>query len=332
MSGSGRARVVVAAVVLALAGGSGAAQGHDVSHDTTATGERAFRSFEEPLLGAEHAREHAVLRGLARAAAARERRQRAWLRSLPPARRKRVVAREARAARGHDRREAAIARAEADPPAEVGEWTGEPIDMSVMGINAAVLPTGKVLFWAYPTNPNPVYNPDYRAGGIGGAPNNSLSAVWDPGTGRSRVIAPPVNPDTGQRTNIWCSGISFLPDGRVLAVGGNLGYTPDWRGLQRAYVFDPWKESWSEVGSMRHGRWYPTQRLLPDGRTLIMQGYDETGTQTYNRDVEVFDPATGAMSLIGELGAPGAPPVGGVLPAPVRDAHGPRAGRRARSA
>ena len=106
------------------------------------------------------------------------------------------------------------------------------------------------------------------------------------------MIPPPVNPDTGERTNIWCSGISFLADGRVLAMGGNLGYTPDWRGLQRAYVFDPWTETWTEVGRMRYGRWYPTQTLLPDGRTLVMQGYDETGSRSYNRDVEVFDAAT----------------------------------------
>jgi hypothetical protein len=206
-----------------------------------------------------------------------------------------VQARERATAREHTVAVHAAAALAGDP-ADVGRWTTGPTPIPVMGINAAMLPTGKVLFWAYPKNPNPMYN-----GGDTNAPNNSLSAVWDPSTGETKVILPPLNPQTNERTNLWCSGISLLPNGEVLATGGNLGYTPDWKGLQRAYIFNPWTETWREVGQMQHGRWYPSQVLLSDGRTLVLQGYDETGTQTYNDDVEVFDPATGQFTLVGEF-------------------------------
>ena len=49
---------------------------------------------------------------------------------------------------------------------------------------------------------------------------------------------------------------------------------------------------------MRHGRWYPTQVLQPDGRTLIMSGLDESGQPRrghdtpLNKDVEVFTPSS----------------------------------------
>jgi galactose oxidase-like protein/glyoxal oxidase-like protein len=289
------------ATLLVVVGTAGA---HDTGTLLSAPQERKLERVERQTLGPEHAAEHAELRRLA---AKRVR----WLRSLSPAARRRVKARERAKARAHSVAVHAAAALAGDP-ADVGRWTTGPTAIPVMGINAAVLPTGKVLFWAYPENPNPIYNPDFPD--IGDAPNNSLSAVWDPRTGQTKVIPPPINPDTGERTNLWCSGISFLANGEVLATGGNLGYTPDWKGLQRAYIFNPWTEKWREVGQMRHGRWYPSQVLLADGRTLVLQGYDETGTQTYNDEVEVFDPATGQFTLVGELNEAGTPPRGNLYP------------------
>jgi hypothetical protein len=292
---------------------SGAAAHGGVVGHLSAAQEKKLESYERQALGPEHAAEHAELRRLAAKAEAAAAKHRAWLRDLAPAARRHAKAQERSAAVARVTRVHAEA-ARVGARGTVGRWTTGPTRIPVMGINAATLPTGKVLFWAYPVNPNPAYNPDYVPGGIGSAPNNSLSAVWDPRTGRTKVIPPPINPDTGERTNIWCSGISFLADGRILATGGNLGYTPDWRGSQRAYIFDPRKEKWTEVGSMHGGRWYPSQVLLADGRTLVLQGYDQTGTQTYNANVDVFNPATGQFTLVGQLGQPGTPPIGQYYP------------------
>ena len=84
---------------------------------------------------------------------------------------------------------------------------------------------------------------------------------------------------------LFCSGQSLLADGQLFVAGGNLGNpasisaarTPNWRGLDRAYTFDPWSLTWREQPRPRHGRWYPSQVELADGRIAILAGYDEDG-------------------------------------------------------
>ena len=41
---------------------------------------------------------------------------------------------------------------------------------------------------------------------------------------------------------------------------------------------------------MRHGRWYPTQVLLADGRTVVMDGLDERGEPHVNPQIESYTP------------------------------------------
>ena len=181
-----------------------------------------------------------------------------------------------------------------------------------------------------------------------GAPDNEARAwLWDPSKPLGdptalREVNPPIDPDTGKPVNIWCAGQSLLADGQVLVTGGNLAYEAsgqgNWRGLNRIYTFDPWSEQWTEQPRMAHGRWYPTQTLLPDGRTLITSGRDETGnaSNAMNLDIELFNPPAtrggqGTLTKVGQYGSA----LGGIagqadlLPALVRDAerqhpqHGP---------
>ena len=49
------------------------------------------------------------------------------------------------------------------------------------------------------------------------------------------------------------------------------------KGLDLLFLFDPWTERWSIAGRMRHGRWYPSQVELADGRIAILAGLDESG-------------------------------------------------------
>jgi hypothetical protein len=115
-----------------------------------------------------------------------------------------------------------------------------------------------------------------------------------------------------------------LADGSVLVTGGNLAdatATSDWKGLSTVFVFDPFNETWTAQPTMRHGRWYPSQLLMGDGRTLIMSGLDETGalSKNSNADLELFTPAAtaagqGTVSVIGGRGATGEPPDGGLYP------------------
>lgn len=268
------------AVVLAVAGLAGALAAGAAAHGERRPGltEREMRAWETRVLGPRHAAEHAALRRL-----------------------KRRPGERARAARTRRARPAAPV-----DPAIGGRWNGR-FDIPVMGINAALLPTGKVLWYAYPSEPD-------------SAPrrNEAWAALWDPskGTGPEALkrVDPPIDPATGKSANIWCSGTSLLADGRVLVTGGNLRYveTPQYNqyaGLNQVYTFNPYNETWTRQPDMAHGRWYPSQLLMPDGRTLILQGLDESSTGEKNRDVEVFTPSpnldgVGTIANLGELPLP----------------------------
>ena len=149
-----------------------------------------------------------------------------------------------------------------------------PFTIPVMGIHTAMLPTGKVMFFSYPRR---LLNPQ----------NNSGHAwLWDPATNDFKSVPPPLwrDPadDVMKPANIWCAGQSFLADGQLLVTGGNLAYdssTSDFKGLNKIYTFNPWSETWTEQPDMREGRWYPSQVLMPDGRTMIMAGLDSSGPQ-----------------------------------------------------
>ena len=178
---------------------------------------------------------------------------------------------------GRERRFARARAAAPGPRRLVGRW-GHPFNISWnyrgYAIHAALLHTGKVLFWGYPFHED---SPRFRG-------NESYAWLWDPAEGlRRRAFEDVTIRDRdGSSVSIYCSGMSFLPDGRLLIVGGNKiwpGEDPDdaytdYAGLDRAFLFDPLTESWTEVprpdGS--EGRWYPSQVLLPDGRTLVISG------------------------------------------------------------
>jgi hypothetical protein len=134
-------------------------------------------------------------------------------------------------------------------------------------------------------------------------------------------VDPPTDPATGNAANIWCAGNALLPDGRVVVTGGNLAYatgTTNYKGLNKVYTFNPWSEKWVEQPHMAHGRWYPSQVLMPNGEMLIMSGFDENGVS--NKDVEIFRPdpnldgSGGTVRKIGRRGGANEPPDGGLYP------------------
>ena len=176
------------------------------------------------------------------------------------------------------------------PPTVVGSWT-PPFALPILGIHTVLLPTGKVMLFSYPNGDK--------------SHNTTQAWLWNPSTGATKRVDPPLwlDPADGELkpANIWCSGQTLLADGRVLVAGGNLAYSQDrvypydFKGLNKVYTFNPFNETWTEQPEMRHGRWYPTTTLLPNGSALILDGLDETGDNpnNLNPDVEVFNPTLG---------------------------------------
>lgn len=132
-----------------------------------------------------------------------------------------------------------------EPQATSGEWTA-PIDWPVVAAHLNLLPSGLVLFWARVGDP----------------------WTWDPATGELATLPVP--------TNVFCSGHTFLPDGRLLVAGGHI---TDKRGLPDANLFDAVTGTWTAIAPMAKGRWYPTSTTLANGEVITVAGDDQDGVE-----------------------------------------------------
>ena len=128
--------------------------------------------------------------------------------------------------------------------ATMGKWTA-PFPWPIIGLHVHLLRTGKVLTW-----------------GKFGQPY-----VWDPST---KVFTAVPSPDW-----IFCSGHTFLSDGRLLVNGGHIS---DDHGIADANLFDPGTLTWSSRPAMAKGRWYPTTTTLGNGEAVTIAGRDQSGT------------------------------------------------------
>ncbi|WP_416670615.1 galactose oxidase-like domain-containing protein [Egbenema bharatensis] len=174
-----------------------------------------------------------------------------------------------------------------------GEWqVPYSLEFGTVGVHAALLHTGNVLFLGYE---DIVEN------------ENSTVSILNPTTGKQVNVLP--NP----QRNKFCCGHAFLSDGRLVLASGNVGETS----AKSLHTFTPNGDSgtWTDFGAMSGGiRWYPTCTTLPDGRVLILAGtaqvfttiHQTTCSQDFaspgvprqvNKSYEIFDGATKAPSI-----------------------------------
>ena len=149
----------------------------------------------------------------------------------------------------------------------IGQWSA-PSSWPDVAIHLHVLPNGNVLTWADDDHP------DYPWSGTRG-PDKTKAYVWDIGTS----INPHFEPINNESTNLFCSGHAFLPDGRLLIMGGHEGQ--DGFGSTDANFFDYRVQtygSWSKASSMASGRWYPSAVSLANGEVLTVSGSDDGTT------------------------------------------------------
>lgn len=168
-------------------------------------------------------------------------------------------------------------------PDKYGVWTTLPASMPINPVHVAMLHNGKVLIVS--GSGNVAGNSNYQAG------------IFDPATGL--VTIQPILWD------MFCNGMSILPDGRPLIVGGTLQYDP-FHGETRTAVYDPATNSFTNVQPMAVGRWYPTTTVLGDGRVMAFSGLDVNGSTT--RAVEFFTAGT-TPTWSSPVNAPWTPPL-----------------------
>jgi Domain of unknown function (DUF1929) len=181
-------------------------------------------------------------------------------------------------------------------PARDGQWELLKFHSGVLAVHAAMLPNGKVLFFAGSGSSSVRFAaPDF--GNM--AKQIYTSVVWDPlAAAPNNFSHPPTLEAADHRPfDFFCGGDTFLADGRVLSAGGTVGYNP-FRGRNDATVFDQATERWSFVASMTHGRWYPSLIALGDGRVLAATGLTEAFDNPHNQTLEIYSPAANRWQLL----------------------------------
>jgi hypothetical protein len=182
-------------------------------------------------------------------------------------------------------------------PATISVWVEKPdglwvllpeeFNLDMVPIHAALVHTGKVLFFSGDEDPQRLNDID-----------RAKTHLWNPETNTFEEI------QWGHPRNMFCGGQCHLPDGRVLVAGGQA-----FPGLGRGadhdiHTFDPNTETWSRHGDMLRARWYPTCVSLPDGRVLIVSGYSagvkpnpiaELSGQPVNEEWDRFDPSNNTL-------------------------------------
>ncbi|KAK3317950.1 hypothetical protein B0H66DRAFT_515932 [Apodospora peruviana] len=184
----------------------------------------------------------------------------------------------------------------------VGHWS-DPIELSNVAVHVSLLPTGKVLYWGRRADPKgPINQASLDE-------HFTRAFVWDPQTGTSTPTANEPLDMNGNPVNLFCAGHCFLPDGKLLIVGGHL---TDGKGITHACTYDAATNTFTPKAPMNGGRWYPSALPLPDGRVIVMSGALESYTpnnisQIWSSDTsrpnpwtEVADPraeGAGVLSL-----------------------------------
>lgn len=146
------------------------------------------------------------------------------------------------------------------PVASTGQWAA-PITWPVLAIHTSLLPNGNVLTWGRSDRQPVIWTPPATFGGSG-----------------AFVSAP-------ETSDLFCSGHTFLPDGRLLVAGGHSGTNS--LGIRNSAIFDFATNSFTAGPLMQNGRWYPTNTELASGEVVTMSGGDTA--QQRNLIPEVYE-------------------------------------------
>jgi len=196
----------------------------------------------------------------------------------------------------------------------------------------AVLPGGRVLYWDALEGTENIENG--TAAEYGKASINDQTRILDLTADGPRWIRPSplrggANPNgydteplvpgghSTERYNdgaLFCSDLTILADGSVMAVGGTAYYNDpgadgvpygaaELEGIRNTRIFDPRTDTWKQGANTRYGRWYPTMVTLGNGDIFLASGVKKlikplyrSSPQDSGRNVvqtETYDAGTG---------------------------------------
>jgi hypothetical protein len=179
-------------------------------------------------------------------------------------------------------------------PAFVGSWTPPTMFRpphakgAYVAIHMTVLPNGEVLTWPH--------NYNYFLATNHAAPSTPNLLLWDPTTNQYQHMNLP-------QSNIFCSGSTWLPDGRLMVLGGHGKAAIPVAGAQTAYgnnhvmIYDYRTNTWTKGPDMSTGRYYGSAITLGTGQVLVVAGYNEDGWNA--SQVELYTDGQGFRVLPG---------------------------------
>jgi Domain of unknown function (DUF1929) len=200
----------------------------------------------------------------------------------------------------------------------LGRWAqvGGPAKAEILAVHAALLRTGKIAYFGgdqHTQSLNTSGDVDHTR--VFDCATHAITTV----TGLALAGVPP--------SDIFCSGHSLLPDGRLLVAGGTKSWTvagPDphghgpadhFLGSRDSWLFNPASNSWTATGKLNQqrataaadpdktgGRWYPTVITLANGSALAVSGHPgEQDSRHNNSSLELYSATSGTWSLVGTV-------------------------------
>jgi galactose oxidase len=144
-----------------------------------------------------------------------------------------------------------------------GHW-GPVFGLPNVAIHSHLLPNGRVLMWGRRNRPEDDLDVQ-----------ECQPFVWNPADNSTHDTQNQPHAAGGATVNLFCSGHTFLPDGRLLVVGG---HKADGDGISQASLYDSTTNQWTASAPMTTPvgqevrRWYPTATTLPNGSVLVLSG------------------------------------------------------------
>jgi galactose oxidase len=158
------------------------------------------------------------------------------------------------------------------PDGTLGSW-GPAINFPLVPAAAALLPGNKLLTWSA-----------YSSTNFGGSNGFTQTSILDLTTG---AVSQAQVSNTGH--DMFCPGISLLPDGRIMVSGGS--------NSEKTSFYNPASNTWTPGPDMKIARGYQSNVTTSTGEVFTIGGSWSGGLG--NKNGEVWSSATGWRTLSG---------------------------------